>query len=135
MQGSVVPSSDRATMTEHVVRHGDFLTIISVVSDPVYLEESFVRSTNYVLELGQQLEPVHGEIVDEIAGRPDGYVSHHLPRRNEQLKEFAEHMGLPFEATRGGKDSTYPEYQLTLQKMISLANPANTAKTRKRATE
>ncbi len=130
IQRNGVASSDRATMTEHFVRHGDFLTVISVVTDPVYLEEPLVRSTNYVLDLAQQLEPIHGEIVDEIAGRPDGYVPHHLPGSNDQLKEFAERLGLPFEATRGGRDSTYPEYQLTLRKMME-----QRARTSKRATE
>ena len=33
------------TLTEHIVRHGDCLTIISVVQDPVYLEEPLMRST------------------------------------------------------------------------------------------
>jgi hypothetical protein len=106
-------------LTEHFIRHGDVLTIISVASDPVYLEEPLMRTTNYLLDLGQQLEPIHGEIVDEIAGRPDGYVPHHLPGANPQLREFAARMGLPFEATRGGRDSTYPEYQLKLQKMLA----------------
>src|ERR1700704_6334483 len=115
-------------MTEHFVRQGDFLTVISVVVDPVYLEEPLVRSTNYVLDLAQQLEAIHGEIVDEIAGRPDGYVPHHLPGTNDQLKEFAQHFGLPFEATRGGRDSTYPEYQLTLQKMMMKNRDATSAR-------
>ena len=119
IQRNGVPSSDRATMTEHFVRHGEYLTVISVVDDPVYLEEPFVRSTNYALDVAQQLVPVHGETVDEIAGRPDGYVPHHLPGTNDQLKEFAGHFGLPFEATRGGRDSTYPEYQLTLQRLMT----------------
>jgi hypothetical protein len=117
IQRNGVPSSDRAALTEHVIRHGDVLTIICVVSDPVYLEEPLMRTTNYLLDLGQQLEPIHGEIVDEIAGRPEGYVPHHLPGENPQLREFAARLGLPFEATRGGRDSTYPEYQLTLRKM------------------
>jgi hypothetical protein len=119
IQRNGVPTSDRAALTEHFIRHGDVLTIISVVSDPVYLEEPLMRTTNYMLDLGQQLEPIHGEIVDEIAGRPDGYVPHHLPGANPQLREFAARMGLPFEATRGGRDSTYPEYQLKLQKMLA----------------
>ncbi len=119
IQRNGVPTSDRAALTEHFIRHGDVLTIISVVSDPVYLEEPLMRTTNYMLDLGQQLEPIHGEIVDEIAGRPDGYVPHYLPGANPQLREFAARMGLPFEATRGGRDSTYPEYQLKLQKMLA----------------
>jgi hypothetical protein len=28
-------------------------------------------------------------------------------------------LGLPFEATLGGRDSTYPEHQLTLQQMLA----------------
>ena len=77
------------------------------------------NDANYVLDLGQQLEPIHSETVDEIAGRPDGYVPHHLASANPQLREFAVRMSLPFEATRGGRDSTYPEYQLRLQQMLA----------------
>ena len=118
-------------MTQHFVRHGDFLTVISVVVEfrCILGSRSFEARTT-CSNLAQQLEPIHGEIVDEIAGRPDGYVPHHLPGTNDQLKEFAEHFGLPFEATRGGRDSTYPEYQLTLRRMAE-----QLARTSKRPTE
>jgi hypothetical protein len=119
IQRNGVATSDRATMTEHFIRHGDTLTVISVVTDPVYLEEPFVRSTNYVLDLVQQLGPVQRDIVDEIAGRPDGYVPHHLPGSNAQLSEFAERFKIPFEATRGGRETTYPEYQVTLKQLMA----------------
>jgi hypothetical protein len=115
IQRNGVPSSDLATITEHIIRHGDVLTIVSVVHDPVYLEEPFVRSTNWVLSLTQQLDAPRGEVVDEIAARPDGFVPHHLPGTNPWLKEFADAYGLPLEATRGGKATTYPEYQLKLK--------------------
>jgi hypothetical protein len=119
IQRNGVPSSDQATITEHFVRHGGYLTIISVVHDPVYLEEPFVRSTDYVLNQWAQVEAVSNEVVDEIAGRPEGYVPHYLPGTNVQLKEFAEYLGVPFEATRGGKESTYPEYQLKLKQLMT----------------
>jgi hypothetical protein len=32
--------------------------------------------------------------------------------------EFAKKVGLPFPATRGGKESLYPEYQLKIQEMM-----------------
>jgi hypothetical protein len=113
------PHSDRATLTEHFIRHGDVLTLVSIVRDPQYLEEPLIRSSNWVLDPTQQLQPVPTVIVDEIAGRPDGYVPHHLPGANSQLREFAERERLPFEATRGGKDSTYPEYQLRLKELMA----------------
>jgi hypothetical protein len=109
--------SDNATMTEHFIRHGDYLTIINVVYDPAYLEEPFIRSSNFVLDATQQLGPVPTQIVEEIAGHPDGYVPHHLPGTNDFLKEFAEREGIPFEATRGGKETTYPEYRVRLKEL------------------
>jgi hypothetical protein len=115
IQRNGVPASDAATITEHIMRHGEWLTIVSVVHDPAYLEEPFVRSTNWALNPAQQLDAVSNEVVDEIAGRPEGYVPHHLPGTNAWLKGFAEEYGLPFEITRGGKVTTYPEYQLTIQ--------------------
>ncbi len=119
IQRNGVPTSDRATMVEYFMRHGDHLTVVSIVDDALYLEEPLVRSTDYVLDHDQRLAPVPRQIVDEIAGRPDGYVPHHLPGMNDQLKAFAERLGLPFEVTRGGKDTTYPEYELRLKQLMA----------------
>jgi hypothetical protein len=37
------------------------------------------------------------------------------------LKAFAERFDLPFVATRGGKATTYPEYQTTLKQLMARA--------------
>ena len=42
-----LPESDQATVVEFFVRHGDHLTHTSVISDPVYLAEPEVRSTDF----------------------------------------------------------------------------------------
>ena len=42
-----LPESDQATMVEFFVRHGDHLTHTSVISDPVYLAEPEIRSTDF----------------------------------------------------------------------------------------
>jgi hypothetical protein len=111
IQRNGVPSSDLATVTEHIVRHGDVLTIVSVVDDPVYLEEPFIRSTNWRENLQQQLDGVVSESVDEIAGRDRGYVPHHLPGTNKWLKDAAKEFSIPESALRGGRETTYPEYR------------------------
>src|SRR4051812_28836170 len=111
IQRNGVPASDRATIGEHIIRHGDVLTIVSVVDDPVYLEEPFVRSTNWRLNLEQQLDGVISEVVDEVAGRPEGFVPHHLPGTNKWLKDAAKEFGIPESALRGGRETTYPEYR------------------------
>ena len=34
-------------VTEHWIRHGDYLTLVSIVNDPVYLTEPFIRTTDW----------------------------------------------------------------------------------------
>ena len=51
------------------------------------------------------------ESVDEIAGRPEGFVPHHLPGTNKWLKDAAREFGIPESALRGGRETTYPEYR------------------------
>ena len=52
-----VPRSEKATLVEYFIRHGDYLTLVTVVKDPVYLTEPFVRTSNWVADPGFQLSP------------------------------------------------------------------------------
>src|ERR1019366_6376823 len=58
--------SDMATLTEHWIRHGDWLTVVEIVNDPVYLAEPFIRTTDYELDLHQQIPPYPCEVVNEV---------------------------------------------------------------------
>ena len=58
-----MPRSDQATVTEHWMRHGDFLTVVTIVNDPVYLTEPFIRTTDYELDLHQHVPPYPCEMV------------------------------------------------------------------------
>ncbi|HEY7448221.1 MAG TPA: hypothetical protein VH702_08735 [Vicinamibacterales bacterium] len=111
-----VARSDLATMTEHFIRHGNRLTVVTIVSDPAYLTEPFIRSTDYELDLSQQIPPYPCGVVEEVE-RPAGAVPHHLPGTNSQLTEFATRHALPYAATRGGAKTMYPEYREELKKM------------------
>jgi hypothetical protein len=48
-------------------------------------------------------------IVSEIDRAP-GVVPSHMPGANPYLHEFADAHEIPFEATRGGAATMYPEY-------------------------
>ena len=132
IQRNGVAHSDEATMTEHFIRHGDLLTVVSFVHDPMYLEEPFVRSTNFVLSPAQEIGRTQFDVVDEVVGRPKGHVPHHLPGSpGAQLKltEFASAHRLPPSAARGGAETTYPEYQVKmLRPPSSSASAASVAR-------
>ena len=102
-----VPRSDRATVTEHLLRHGDYLTVVVLINDPVYLTEPFVRTTDFEFDARQQIAPYPCEAVVEVI-RPKGSVPSHLPGKNAFLDEFPERFGLPAEPTRGGAETMYP---------------------------
>jgi hypothetical protein len=105
-----LPRSDKALLTEHWTRHGDYLTITTAIEDPVFLTEPLVRSDNWSLDPGQHIGIFGCEYAAEVP-KPEGTVPHHLPGTNSNLREFANWYGLPFEATRGGAETLYPEYR------------------------
>ena len=111
-----VPRSDAATASAHIMRHGNYLTVAAITYDPVYLTEPLIRTTDFLYNSQQQLAPWPCEPVDEI-DRPAGVVPSHLPGTNKFLDEFARRYGVPFEATRGGAETMYPEYRLKLKDM------------------
>ncbi len=109
-----VPQSDLMTMTEHWMRNDDILTLATIATDPVYLTEPLVRTTNFELDPTHPVgQPRLCDIVEETS-RPKGDVPHHLPGSNSYLKDFANRFRLPFEVTRGGAETLYPDYQLKL---------------------
>lgn len=103
-----VPRSDRATLTEHWIRHGDGLTLVSIVHDPVYLTEPFLRSTDFELDVHQRIDPYPCEAVEEVP-RAQGYVPHHLPGTNPFLSEFPTAHQLTGGPERGGAATMYPD--------------------------
>jgi hypothetical protein len=105
-----IPRSDKATFTDHWVRHGNYLTVATVVTDPVFMTEPLVRTQTWVLDPGQIITRDVCETVNEVPKAAD-YVPNHLPGTNPFLHEVADWYGLPYEATRGGAQTLYPEYR------------------------
>jgi hypothetical protein len=110
-----LPRSDKGTFREHWMRHGNYLTVTTVITDPVFLTQPMVRSQSWVLDPGQRMGRDICESVPEIPKKA-GTVPNHLPGTNPFLHEVADEYGLPYEAVRGGAETLYPEYQLKMGK-------------------
>lgn len=108
--------SEKAKLTEFFIRHDDYLTLVTIVHDSVYLTEPFIRTSNWILDPGYN--PIPSTCIPSVeVPHPKGWVAYHLPGQNPFLNEFGEKYGIPIEATRGGAETMYPEYQDKLEKM------------------
>jgi hypothetical protein len=109
--------SDKATLTQYLIRRGDILTWVIITHDPVYLSEPLIRSNEYRFTPTQQIPPYPCTVVREVE-RPDGLVPHYMPGTNPHLRDYAKYYRLPYEATRGSAEKMYPEYLPKLRQML-----------------
>ena len=107
--------SDRARMTERFIRHGDLLTHVYIIEDPVYLSEPLVKTNGFRLTAQVALAPYPCKEVVEVPREP-GEVPHYLPGENPYTTEFARKQNLPIEATRGGAETALPEFAKKIRK-------------------
>lgn len=105
--------SDKATMEERFLRHGDTITHVYMITDPYYLTEPIIKTSGFRLTAQTALQPYPCDSVIEVV-RAKGQTPHKLPGDKHFLEDFAKKFNIPYEATRGGIQTAMPEYQRTL---------------------
>jgi hypothetical protein len=115
-RGNGIPGSDQVTITAHLTRHDDLLTLTTIQEDPIYLTEPHVVSRTW------QLNP-RGDVakwnicnaVTEIPRLEDsGIVPHYLPGENPAADFMHRAYNVPMEAAMGHAETLYPEYRRKL---------------------
>ncbi len=120
-----LPESDRATLTEHFIKHGDILTRMSMITDPVYLTEPLVKTDDFIRNTHLDVNWIWPcEPVEEVVTRAKGAVPQYLPGTNAFLKEFQETVHVPETAQRGGAQTMYPEFKTMLVAGVRTASGA-----------
>ena len=106
-----VPASDRLTVVEHWMRHGNVLSQVTIATDPVYLSEPYIRSQEFVLmERGNTNWLYNCEYVMEVP-KDKNEVPHYLPGANPWIGEFASKHAMPEAGVRGGAETLLPEWK------------------------
>ena len=124
--------SEKAHLKEFYIRHENYLTLATIVHDPVYLTEPLIRTSNWALDPGYS--PIASTCIPNVeVPHEKGWVAHILPGQNTSLYEFADKFGIPYEAVRGGAETMYPEYEQKLAKMPIPKPPAAAAGNRSAA--
>src|SRR5262245_46982470 len=117
-------TSDMYAMTEYITRHGDTLSIVTVIDDPIYMDEPYVRSTTYAYDPNSVVntETCNSSAFAENGGTDRHHVPHFLPGQNTFWKEWLKNEPwLPEVAVRGGVKTLYPEYRSTLNGGVNVA--------------
>jgi glyoxylase-like metal-dependent hydrolase (beta-lactamase superfamily II) len=106
-----IPASDRLTVVEHWMRHGNVLSQVTIATDPVYLSEPYIRSQEFVLmERGNTNWLYNCEYVMEVP-KDKNEVPHYLPGQNPWIGEFSAKHAMPEAGVRGGAETLLPEWK------------------------
>ena len=105
-----LPESDQATLVEFFVRHGDHLTHTSVITDPVYLTEPEVRTTDFFRQHTDHQSWLFAcDDGEQILGRAPDNVPNYAFGENPFVSEFGAKYRIPPAAYLGGAETAYPE--------------------------
>jgi hypothetical protein len=105
------PSSDQATMTSRFWRHGDILTVLAVVDDPIYLTEPHIITKSFQLAT-TPMSPVGPPCITGFEGKRAGEsVPHYVPEKNPFVDELTKLFHLPKDAVLGETETLYPDYR------------------------
>ncbi len=128
LRSNGVPQSDQTTLVEHFVRHGDRITYMTVLTDPVNLTEPYVRSTNQLRSERQPEAWLYAcDDGEQDVGRRDDEIPSYLFGQNPYLREYADKNRIPLAASLGGAETMYPEY---ITKVKTVADAEAMARTR-----
>jgi hypothetical protein len=111
-----LPLTDNAVFDDRFIRHGDLLTHVMMITDPVYLSEPLVKTNGFRFVLNGVMIPYTCRPAVEIP-RERGAVPSHLPGKNPQETEFAIRNNIPIEAAKGGAQTALPEYMDYMKKL------------------
>jgi glyoxylase-like metal-dependent hydrolase (beta-lactamase superfamily II) len=134
------PTSELARMTEYYTRYDNYLMVITVLDDPVYLTEPFIRTTEYALvarplpvigfPFATNDGPIFYKCFPAEETTVDKYhVPHYLPGANPLLDEFSEKYKVPRWTLDAGTATMYPEFSQRLKQPAGQApqTPRQTA--------
>src|SRR5437773_5739772 len=128
LRSNGVPQSDQTMLVEHFVRHGDRITYMTVLTDPVNLTEPYVRSTNQFRSVRQPEAWLYAcDDGEQDVGRRDDEIPSYLFGQNPYLREYADKNRIPLAASLGGAETMYPEY---ITKVKTVADAEAMARTR-----
>ncbi len=104
------PSSDEATMTLRFYRHGDLLSILAVIEDPIYLAEPWILSKTFQLS-ATPISAIGPPCVTTYEANTGESVPHYVPEKNPFVDEMTTKYSVPRDAALGRPETLYPEYR------------------------
>jgi glyoxylase-like metal-dependent hydrolase (beta-lactamase superfamily II) len=106
-----IPQSDEATLVEHFIRHGDQITYLAVVNDPVYLAEPFSRVYTLIRAVKEPDAWLYAcDDGEEILGKREDQVEAYAWGQHPFLREFSEKLRIPLLGTLGGPETMYSDF-------------------------
>lgn len=118
LRGNGLPESDEATLVEHFIRHGDRITYVFTIHDPVYLAEPFIRTSDMVRDIRDPESWLYAcDDAEQILDKSNDRVPAYFWGQHPFLQEYSKKYNIPLLAALGGPETMYPEFKLKIKGM------------------
>jgi len=108
--------SSEATLEEHFIRHGDRITYATLITDPVYLSEPYLRTSDLRRLVREPEAWLYAcDDGEQVIGRPVDQVPSYLFGKNPYLREYTDKYKLQLLGSLGGQGTIYPEFAAKLK--------------------
>ena len=102
-------------MTARFYRHGDILTVLAIIEDPIYLAEPWIISRSFQAS-ATPVAAVGPPCITTNEGSVGPFAPHYEPEKNPFVDEMTQKYGVPRDAAIGKPETIYPEYRKTMQR-------------------
>jgi hypothetical protein len=108
------PSSDEASVRMRFLRHGEYMTVVEIIEDPIYLAEPWILSRTFQ-QSANPLSVTGPPCVTTTEATTRETAPHYLPEKNPFVDELTKKYGVPRDAVLGKPETLYPEFKLKMQ--------------------
>lgn len=125
IRGNGMPESDEATLLEHFIRHGDRITYVFTIDDPVYLAEPLIRTSDMIRDIRDPESWLYAcDDAEQLLGKSNDRVPAYFWGQHPYLQEYAKKYNIPLVASLGGPETMYPDYKFKIRAMDAAAADA-----------
>ena len=112
------------------IPHGELLTAVYIMYDPIYLTQPFVYSYLYTRSVARPVAAAYPPCIVNYEGVPEGDVPFYMPGKNSLTDQMMQIYHIPVYASQGGADTRGPRFPSLIAGTVGCCQGTSTLRRR-----